>query len=175
VLRILRVINDNVAKGPATVRLPASVPSPGGYRGPVVLDPLRCLACGVCAYVCVTGAISGSENGRACAWSYEPGRCTFCGRCLERCPGAALTMAANPLPPYTRLGELEVQHLIPFPVCPDCGVPVRPVTEELIRHAFEHIKEDTRELIRRCERCRRRRLQRSLLAALAGESEKNPL
>ena len=174
-LRILRVINDNVARGPATVRLPASVPSPPGYRGRVVLDPARCLACGVCVYVCVTGAITGSEDSTACTWAYEPGRCTFCGRCLERCPGAALTMAAEPLPAYSRLGELGVRHLVPFPVCPDCGIPVRPVTEELIRHAFEQIKEDTRELMRRCERCRRRRFQRSLLAAMSGKSEEKAL
>jgi ferredoxin len=175
VWRILRVINANVAEGPMTVRLPASVPSPAGYRGPVVLDPTRCLGCGICAYVCVTDAITGSEDSTGCVWAYEPGRCTFCARCLERCPGAALTMAAEPLPAYGRVGELSVQHLIPFLPCPDCGAPVRPVTKELIRRLFEEVKEDTWELLRRCERCRRRRFQRSLLAAMCGKSEEKAL
>jgi formate hydrogenlyase subunit 6/NADH:ubiquinone oxidoreductase subunit I len=175
VLRILRVINGNLVEGPATVRLPASVPSPAGYRGPVVLDPARCLACRICAYVCVTAAITGAEEGAAYAWTYDPGRCTFCARCLERCPGAALTMLAEPSPAYTRVGELEVLYMIPFPACPDCGAPVRRVTDELLGRAFEQVTEETRELMRRCERCRRRRLQQSLLAAgSAPGKEKTP-
>jgi hypothetical protein len=170
VLRILRVMNHNVAEGPVTVRLPASVSSPSGYRGSVALDPSRCLACRVCAYVCVSAAITAAEDGTAYAWAYEPARCTFCARCLERCPGAALTMAAEPLPPYLQVGQLAVRHQVPFPACPDCGTPTRPVTQELMHRAFAQVKEDAQELLRRCERCRRRRLQQSLLAIDGSES-----
>jgi ferredoxin len=173
VLRILQVINKNVAGGPVTVRLPASVPAPPGFRGAVVLDPARCLACRMCTYVCVTAAITTSEEAAVYTWAYEPGRCTFCARCLERCPGAALTMAAEPLPPYVRVGELATRHRVPFPACPDCGAPVRPATEELIHRAFEQLKEDTRQLLRRCERCRRRRLQESLLPIACDRGEEN--
>jgi uncharacterized protein with PIN domain len=82
-------------------------------------------------------------------------------------------MSAEPLPPYARLGELGVRQLVAFPMCPDCGAPVRPVTDELISRAFDHIKEDTRSLMHLCERCRRRRLQRSLfIAAVEDPSEK---
>jgi len=171
VLRILQVINKNVAGGPVTVRLPASVPAPPAYRGPVVLDPARCLACRICAYVCVTAAITTSEEATAYTWAYEPARCTFCARCLERCPGAALTMAADPLPSYTRVGELATRQRVPFPACADCGTPVRPATQELVLRAFEQVKEDTRELMSLCERCRRRRLQQSLLPIAFGKNE----
>jgi hypothetical protein len=83
-------------------------------------------------------------------------------------------MSPEPLPPYVRLGELGVRRLVAFPVCPDCGVPVRPATDELISRAFDHIKEDTRSLVRLCERCRRRRLQRSLFIAAAEDQVRKP-
>ena len=172
--QILRIISANLTKGPATVRLPESVPSPPGYRGQVVLDSTHCLACGICAYVCVSDAITGADEGSGYAWTYEPGRCTFCARCLDHCPGRALSMSPEPLPPYVRLGELGVRRLVAFPVCPDCGVPVRPATDELISRAFDHIKEDTRSLVRLCERCRRRRLQRSLFIAAAEDQVRKP-
>jgi uncharacterized protein with PIN domain len=83
-------------------------------------------------------------------------------------------MSAELSPAYTWVGQLEIRHLVPFPACPDCGVPVRPVTEELIRRAFEEVKQDTQELMRRCERCRRR-LQQGLLVAAFGSSQEKSL
>ncbi len=148
-----------------TVRLPDAVPAPGGYRGAVTLDPARCLACRTCGYVCVSAAITGAEVSTGYAWDYEPGRCTFCARCVDRCPGNALSMSPVPLPAYARPGELAVHHLVPFAACLDCGKPVRPATGELLARAFEHVTDETRALLRCCERCRRRRLQRRLLAA----------
>lgn len=172
--QILHIIGANLTKKPATVRLPESVPSPPGYRGQVILDPTHCLACGICGYVCVSDAITGADEGSGYAWAYEPGRCTFCARCLDHCPGRALSMSAEPLSPYARLGELGVWRLVAFPACPDCGASTRPVTDELISRAFDQIKEDTRALVRLCERCRRRRLQRSLFIAAAEGQRKEP-
>lgn len=162
--KILKIIAGNVVGGPATVALPGSVPSPAWFRGAVTLNPAKCIACGMCSYVCVSNAITGSEETAAYAWAYEPGRCTFCARCVERCPGRALSMAPDPAPSYEHPGELSVEHLVEFQPCPECGKPVRPATEELLGRAFDHIKEETRELMRLCERCRRRKLQRNLFA-----------
>jgi formate hydrogenlyase subunit 6 len=155
----------NVEQGPSTVRLPASVPPPAGFRGPVILDPTHCLACGICAYVCVSEAIVGVNEERSYGWRYDPGRCTFCARCVERCPGKALSMVSAPAPAYSRPGELVAQRRVPFPQCPDCGRPTRPVTKELLHVAFENVEELSRERLTLCERCRRRRLQRSMMAA----------
>lgn len=166
---ILRVIGQNAVSAPATVRLPGSVPAPAGFRGRVLMDPSRCLACGVCAYVCVSSAISGREVDGGYAWAYEPGRCAFCARCAERCPGRALSMEGSAAPAYTRPGELGAEVRVAFPLCPDCGAPRRPATEELLGRAYAQVGEEVRELARRCERCRRRALQRRL-AASAGLS-----
>jgi formate hydrogenlyase subunit 6/NADH:ubiquinone oxidoreductase subunit I len=165
VLRILQVITGNLASRPATVPLPGSVPTPAGFRGRVLLDPARCLACGMCGYVCVSDAIVARDEDGGFGWAYEPGRCAFCARCFERCPGRALSMEAKAAPSYLRPGELAVRHRVPLPACPRCGVTVRPATEELLQLAFDHVTDETRELVKLCERCRRHRLQRSLAAA----------
>jgi predicted nucleic-acid-binding Zn-ribbon protein len=47
-----------------------------------------------------------------------------------------------------------------------CGEPVRLASEKLLRTAFGCIKEETRQLLGLCERCRRRELQQKLIAAL---------
>jgi hydrogenase-4 component H len=171
VLRILQVIAGNLARPPATVRLPDAVPTPPGFRGLVLFEPSRCVACGTCAYVCVSDAIVTGDRDGGFGWAYEPGRCAFCARCVERCPGRALSMDARPVPSYRRPGELAVRHQVAFKACPDCGAPARPATEELLQLAFRHVTAETRELARRCERCRRRRLQRSLAAAAGAPPE----
>jgi formate hydrogenlyase subunit 6/NADH:ubiquinone oxidoreductase subunit I len=163
---ILRVIADNVKGGTATVRLPGSVPVPEGFRGRVIIDPTRCLACGMCAYVCVSDAVTGSNEAKSYVWAYDPGRCTFCARCVDRCTGHALSMEPAPAPIYTKPGELRVEFAIALPLCPQCGAPSRPVTDDLLNLAFDHaVPDDTRVLVKLCERCRRRRLQRNLFAA----------
>ena len=161
--KAMRLIAGNMGAGPVTVRLPESVPAPPGYRGLVVLDPARCLACHTCAYVCVSFAITGTEAHASYAWDYEPSRCTFCARCVDHCPGSALSMSPLPPPAYTRKDELAARHLVPFAACLDCGQPVRPATPELLAMGFEHVTDDTRMLLRCCERCRRKRLQRRML------------
>jgi len=169
--RILKIIAANVAGGPATVALPGSVPAPAFFRGAVTLNPAKCIACGMCSYVCVSSAITGSEMKNAYEWDYEPGRCTFCARCVERCPGHALSMAQEAARSYEHPGELSVEHLVQFKACPHCGDPVRPASEEFLGRAFDHIKDETRELVRLCERCRRRQLQRNLFAGVLGDDK----
>lgn len=173
---ILRLLARNAARAPDTVRLPGSVPVPDGYRGPVRLEPSRCVACGLCAYVCVSDAITGDDVRGAYAWGYDPGRCTFCARCVDHCPGGALSMSAAPPPAYARPGELATQTLVALPRCPGCGRAVRLATEPIVRAAFAEPSQATRALLRVCERCRRRRLQRGMAEAAGvadGEREED--
>ena len=165
--KILRVIRANLKSGPATVRLPGSVPVPDGFRGRVTIDPGRCLACGTCAYVCVSGAITGSNGPAAYQWTYDPGRCTFCARCADRCPGHALIMECATAPIYRKRGELRVFKEIPLPACPQCGAPARPVTSDLLNLAFE-VEQERDEMslaVKLCPRCRRRRMADLFAAA----------
>jgi hypothetical protein len=59
----------------------------------------------------------------------------------------------------------DAERLTELSSCPVCGKPVRLASEELLRTAFDCIKEETRQLLGLCERCRRREVQRKLIAA----------
>lgn len=59
----------------------------------------------------------------------------------------------------------DAERLTELSFCPVCGEPVRIASEELLRTAFGCIKEETRQLLRLCERCRRREVQQKLIAA----------
>ncbi|BDU72803.1 4Fe-4S dicluster domain-containing protein [Mesoterricola silvestris] len=166
---ILRRLAGNLAQGPVSLRFPAEVPPPAGLRGLVRIDPGRCLACGICSYVCVSNAITGAESQGAYAWAYEPGRCTFCGRCEDHCPGSALSMDPQAPPSYTTPGELARTATVAFPACPVCGEPNPHVTEEWIGKAFGAPNGETRELLRLCVRCRRRRIAQGMKQPHGGQ------
>jgi hypothetical protein len=72
---------------------------------------------------------------------------------------------------YTRPGELFVEHRVAFPKCRDCGVTVRPAADRLAHLAFEFTTDETRELLALCERCKRKRLQRNVLASTPQAAE----
>ena len=84
---IFTVVSRNFRRQAVTLRFPDRPAPDGEFRGSVGIDTAKCLTCGICDYVCVSGAISveGGESGMD--WRYEPGRCTFCGRCVDHCPG----------------------------------------------------------------------------------------
>lgn len=166
--RILEMIGGNLASGPVSHRFPDTEPTPEGFRGQVVLDPARCVACHTCAYVCVSNAVTGQDEGSAYAWQYNPGRCTFCARCVDHCPVSALSMESVPLPAYDRQGDLNVSIPVPLPACPECGVLVRPVVRELLDRALEHATEENHQLAALCERCRRLHYQRNFYVARDG-------
>jgi ferredoxin len=172
-LKILKLIAGNLFSEKATVRLPDMVPTPDLFRGAVTLDPEKCIGCGMCAYVCVSNAVTGSDEEKSYAWAYEPGRCTFCARCVDRCPGHALHMDSAQVPCYEHHGERSAHHQVIFHACTECGEPVRLASDELLKLAFDHVKDETRELVRLCERCRRRRLQRKMIASAFVDNKEN--
>ena len=161
-LRTIELIGGNLLSKRATVRLPDRVPPPAHFRGEVILQPANCLGCGMCAYVCVSNAITGTQQPESFAWSFEPSQCTFCARCVERCPGQALSMTPDTMKTYTRRGELRVEHVVAFPQCPECGGIVRPAAERLMRMAFDDMVDDARRLLL-CERCKRKHIQQNML------------
>lgn len=166
-MNILNLIAANLQQGPETVRFPESVAPLRGYRGLVQIDTTRCVACGVCAYVCPSTAITVSARIDHCDWSYDPGRCTFCGRCADLCLGDALSMEETPAPAYTTPGALARLHTVPYPACPECGKPARPINREILAHILPGITEEVEVRSRLCERCRLRRSQRAVARGIS--------
>ena len=163
-MNIFSILLKNLRMGPITLRFPEEVPHPEGFHGPVKIQTEKCICCGMCAYVCVSGAVRVVEHENNCEWAYSPGLCTFCGQCVAICPVEALCMEDRSAPSYFRTEALDEMHRVPYPLCPACGRPTPPVREAILARAF---KEVTPEVLARsllCQRCRQRASQRGLVS-----------
>jgi hydrogenase-4 component H len=165
-VNIFNLIGSNLRIGPITLRFPDRPPVPAGFRGFVEMDAARCVACGTCAYVCPSAAITESETGDEFEWQYDAGHCTYCGRCVALCPNQALAQDEEPPPPYTSPSEARKEYIVPFPICPECGERTRPLSEAVLAKAFPNMTEEVREWGHLCARCRRKRSQRAVAATL---------
>ena len=159
---ILNVIFGNLAGGAETQRFPEREAPTADFRGSVRMDPEKCMACGICDHVCVSGAIELRTYEEHCEWNYDPGRCTFCGRCVDHCPVQALMQESDRPGPYRGSGALVTKISVAYPICPACGDPALPFDDIVLKRAFSEISDDIRNRAHLCEGCRSRRLQSAL-------------
>ncbi|MEZ5825583.1 MAG: 4Fe-4S binding protein [Geminicoccaceae bacterium] len=54
------------------------------------IDPAQCEACGICATLCPTGAITNIQDERIHAYRIEPALCSGCNLCLDVCDSDAI-------------------------------------------------------------------------------------
>jgi ferredoxin len=170
-MNILTLISRNLRRAPGTLRLPERVVPAERFRGLVRNQTDKCIACGICDHVCVSGAIVVTGLEDHCEWRYDPGACTFCGRCVDHCPGGALTQEEDRAPTYSLSGGLTQDECIAYPACPQCGLPARPYNERMLSIAHDDIGPEFRARIRLCERCRRRRSQTVLKKGFGGNDD----
>lgn len=163
-MNIFSILVKNLRMRPVTLRFPGEVPHPVDFRGPVKVQAEKCIGCGLCAYVCVSGAIRVIEHEDNCEWTYSPGRCTFCGQCVTVCPVEALRMEGRSAPSYFRAEALDEVHRVPYPPCPECGRPTPPVREAMLALAFKEITPEILARSQLCQRCRQRAAQRGLVS-----------
>ena len=162
-MNILTLISRSLRRGPLTLRFPDRAVPASDFRGLVRIDTGKCIACGICDYVCVSGAITVTDHATHCDWKYDPGLCTFCGRCVDHCPGEALAQEADTVRAYARSGELSKHVKVDYPACPQCGRPSRPLSERLLAKAYGEASDELRRRALLCQRCRLREAQRVLL------------
>ena len=165
-MNIVTVISRNLRLRPVTLRFPQRYVPAAGFRGLVRNDAAKCLGCGTCDYVCVSGAIMVTDHGEGCDWEYDPGRCTFCGRCVDCCPGDSLRQEEDRAPVYAVAGALRDLVCVTYPACPRCGRPARPLGKGLQARAFVALSDELARRVLLCERCRLRHAQTVLKAGL---------
>jgi formate hydrogenlyase subunit 6/NADH:ubiquinone oxidoreductase subunit I len=163
-MKIFSILSKNLRVRPITLRFPGEVPYPKEFRGPVKIQTEKCIGCGMCAYVCVSGAIRVIDHEDHCEWAYSPGRCTFCGQCAAVCPVQALRMEDWSAPSYFRAEALDEMYRVPYPVCPECGRPTPPIREALLAQIFKEVTPEVLARSQLCRRCRQRASQRGLVS-----------
>jgi formate hydrogenlyase subunit 6/NADH:ubiquinone oxidoreductase subunit I len=168
-MNILILLSRTLVHRRATLRYPQRLAPTGEFRGMVLINPAKCLACGICDYVCISAAITVTSGDLDCVWQHDPGKCTFCGRCVENCPGLALRHEGDKAPLYEHGGELRAREVIPYPACPRCGKPARPFDERLLARAFGEVNDELRRRVHLCAHCRQREAQAAFKKGLSGE------
>jgi ferredoxin len=159
VTSILNVLFGNFSQGTETLRFPDRAVPAAEYRGAVVIDREKCMVCGICDYVCVSGAIELHAYDDHGEWNYDPGRCTFCARCVDHCPAKALAQESDRPVSYGVAGALSVREEVAYPACPECGNPALPFDEAVLGRAFAEVSDELRQRVHLCEKCRRRATQ----------------
>jgi hydrogenase-4 component H len=98
-----------IFKKPFTRQYPlVKVDAPEGYRGRHILDPEKCISCGLCERDCPAKAIKLVEvSGKRMPHFYLD-RCIFCYLCAEGCPREAIKLSTNFEMSTTETDELMV-------------------------------------------------------------------
>lgn len=151
--RALSLVLKNLSAGPETRRFPERVAPEGRFRGAVLLNTERCIGCGICDHVCVSGAIEIIDRDGHIDWSYDIGRCTFCAACALRCPVGAIKQEPDRPAPYESPSAVLVRHEVPFPTCEKCGTPVPPARGEEFLKLFEMGPAEIRKRAHTCATC----------------------
>ncbi len=77
---ILKLLIDNLRKGPATDAFPfGPATTPAAYRGKVEIDDAACVACKMCEHVCAGGAIRFTEDAEGMNFLIWHNSCVSCG------------------------------------------------------------------------------------------------
>ena len=158
------ILRTNITHKARSFRPTEPVPYPEHYRGALLHDTGRCVACGICAYACAPAAISLDPDGECSVrWSYFAEQCTYCGRCVDYCPNEALSFAAEaPVMTGNRALHRTDHHVKPAP-CSRCGRLVLPAPD-LVSAAIADPQ-----LARLCTACRRKATAERVKRAFTGK------
>jgi formate hydrogenlyase subunit 6/NADH:ubiquinone oxidoreductase subunit I len=98
-------------KKPFTREYPVvKVEVPEGYRGRHILNPEKCISCGLCERDCPAQAIELVEVSGKRMPKFYLDRCVFCYLCSEGCPREAITLSPN-----YEMSTTETEELLVLP------------------------------------------------------------
>jgi hydrogenase-4 component H len=108
---LIKDMGSCLFKKPFTREYPAvKVEVPEGYRGRHILNPEKCISCGLCERDCPAQAIELVEVSGKRMPKFYLDRCVFCYLCSEGCPREAITLSQN-----YEMSTTETEELLVLP------------------------------------------------------------
>jgi ferredoxin len=161
-LRFIKILASNIIKGPATEAFPlAPAHTPDRYRGRIVLDPEKCVGCGVCVHVCPADAIriaqvDGPDGKIGYTYSVWHNSCCQCGSCAHFCPTGAVRNTNDWHTSHLQENKYDLaeHHFVPYLRCTGCGSPIRTLPPELAARIYVRQPVDMTEILKLCPVCR---------------------
>ena len=144
-LRFLKVLANNLKKGPAVDAFPAQEAwTPDRFRGRVTMDPEKCVGCGICRHVCAGRAIriEPTEDGKGYNFTIWHNTCALCGMCRHFCPTRAITMTTDWHNAHTQDQTFDwAEHrFVSYLHCSSCGASMRMLPPDLAARTVEMIR-----------------------------------
>lgn len=151
----------------ATIKYPYGPPAhvPERLRGKLQIDHEKCIACGACAMVCASGALTRIEGDENVGVKIQYSRCIFCGQCQDSCPTEAIKLTTEFALTTTDLDSLVLRNELPAAKCQLCGKPIasRAQLEWALQRVLANIhssvkqvfQEDAAKYLNLCIDCRR--------------------
>ncbi|NWJ98118.1 MAG: 4Fe-4S binding protein [Chloroflexi bacterium] len=93
---------------------------PVAGRNGLHFTPARCSSCGLCAYVCSTGAVSTHDTEAGYLRRFDLASCIYCGMCEGACPTQAIKLTVNQVATQPHPNGMMVQGEVLAKPCPKC-------------------------------------------------------
>lgn len=93
---------------------------PVAGRNGLHFTPSRCSSCGLCAYVCPTGAVSTLDSDKGYLRRFDLTSCIYCGMCEGACPTQAIKLTVNQVATRPQAAMMLVEGEVAATPCPKC-------------------------------------------------------
>ena len=155
--KFLKILANNVLQGPSTLPL-GDTPAPARFRGRVVVDPAKCVGCGICRHVCAGRAIRIEPDEHKLGYTFTVwhNTCALCAMCRHYCPTKAITLSNNWHNAHLQSEKYDhaEHHFIPYSRCRSCDAPMRRLPAELALKVYADSALDMMPLLSLCPSCR---------------------
>lgn len=156
----LKVILQNIIKGPSTIKYPfEDSPAPEKLRGKIKHNQEACVACHMCEYVCAGGAIKLQESAdkKGVDFVVWHNSCTFCGLCEHYCPTNAIHLTNDYHTAHLQEDKYHYAErtFVMKQKCTRCGEPIIPLSPSTVEKIYGK-EGDVKGLSKMCPQCRRK-------------------
>lgn len=94
---------------------------PAQGRNGLNFSPSRCTSCGLCQYVCPTGAVSTADNESGYIRHFDLNKCVFCGLCEAACTTSAIKLTVNAQAWASDPARNIIGGMMEREACTNCG------------------------------------------------------